>query len=136
VLDVPRGDDVLFKQVLDLASTRVVVLDQTTLSIRDMLGLQDTLKPRQDDQRNLVVLHRVGESGKGGISITELEEILHQKIDATVPFDSKSVIAAANAGVPLVAGRSNVAKAMERIAEDLGGHGHAASRPWWKVFGK
>jgi pilus assembly protein CpaE len=136
VLDVPRGDDVLFKQVLDLASTRVVVLDQTTLSIRDMLGLQDTLKPRQDDQRNLVVLNRVGESGKGGISITELEEILHQKIDATVPFDSKSVIAAANAGVPLVAGRSNVAKAMERIAEDLGGHGHAASRPWWKVFGK
>lgn len=134
VLDVSRENTTLLAQALELASTRIVVVDQTTLSVRDMLGLRESYNLGQDDSRNMMVLNRFGESGKSGIAPKEMEEVVGLKFDAIVPFDAKSVVFAANAGIPLLTRRGPAAKAIEQLAEKVGGHALVTRKRWWQIF--
>lgn len=134
VMDVPRENGVLLGHALELAGTRIVVVDQTALSIRDALGLRESYDLPRDDRRNLIVLNRFGEPGKGGISAKEMASVLGVALDAIVPFDAKSVVFAANAGVPLLSGRGAAAKAIALLAEEIGGHAPVTRKPWWRIF--
>ncbi|GGF19619.1 fimbriae assembly protein [Aliidongia dinghuensis] len=136
VLDAPRGNSAMLAQALELASARVLVVDQTTHAIRDTLALRKSYNLTQDDGRNLMVLNRFGESGKVGIPTKEMEEVLRARFDTIVPFDAKSVMFAANAGIPLLTRRGPAAKAIEQLAEKLGGQAPQQRRPWWRLFGK
>ncbi|HEV2676358.1 MAG TPA: AAA family ATPase [Aliidongia sp.] len=136
VLDAARENSTLLAQALELASTRIVVVDQTTLSVRDMLGMREAYRLGQDDSRNMMVLNRFGESGKAGIAAKEMEEVVGLRFDSIVPFDAKSVVFAANAGVPLLNRRGPAAKAIEQLAEKLGGHAPLSRKRWWQIFRK
>lgn len=134
VLDVPRENPLLLDQALDAASTRLFVVDQTTLAIRDMLELRQSHATATDDRRNLIILNRFGESRTGGLGAKEIASVLGAKADFVVPFDAKSVVFAANAGIPLLTRRGGAAKAIEQLAEDIGGQAHPVSRRWWQFL--
>ncbi|HLZ66955.1 MAG TPA: AAA family ATPase [Aliidongia sp.] len=135
VLDVPRENPLLLDQALEAASTRLFVLDQTTLAIRDMIELRQSHPTADDGRRNVIILNRFNESRRGGIATNEMASVLGAKADFVVPFDAKSVLYAANAGIPLLTHRGSAAKAIERLAEDLGGQPHAPRKRWWQ-FGR
>jgi pilus assembly protein CpaE len=134
VLDVPRGNATVLAQALELANVRLMVVDQTTVSIRDTLALRETYRLAHDDGRNMLLLNRHGESGKMGIAPKEMEEVLGTKFVCHVPFDAKTVVFAANAGVPLLTRRGPVTKAIELLSERLSGQAPIA-KPWWRVLG-
>jgi len=137
VIDASRGNDGLLGHAMELAQHRVIIVDQTTLALRDLLQLTQSFVPNHAGQRNLVVLNRFGEPGASGIAIKAMEQTLGLTIDAVVPFEAKSVIGAANAGEPIVKSGGPVAKAILAIVEDLcGEHQADEGKRWWKFFGE
>jgi pilus assembly protein CpaE len=134
VIDVPRADGKLLQRTLELSNTRIVVLDQTARSIRDLLRMRAIIDAPHIGQRNLIVLNRLGESGKGDIDLATLAETIGMPVDATVAFNPKSVIAAANAGKPIAGGKGPITQSIAKIAAELSGRHSAERRSFWSRF--
>ncbi len=132
VIDAPRTNSHLMRHALNLAADRVVVLDQTVLSIRDVLQMRPLLDDPREGQENILVLNRVGEAGRDAITIKSLEETTGVKISATVPFDGQTAVAAGNAGIPVLSGNGAVSKALKNVLERLGGTLHEQPKRWWQ----
>lgn len=139
ILDARCADTPLLRCAIEQARTRVIIIDQTMLALRDLVDQTEIFAAADHGQRNLVVVNRFGEHGKDGLAIADIEKTLEQAVDALIPFDARTAVSAANAGMPIARGKSAVAKAITAIAEELLGH-HAmqekASKPWWKFFGR
>lgn len=138
IIDAPRGQEVFLRQVLDAAGVRILVADQTARSVRDTLRLRQFLDSPQPGQRNMLVVNRVGEQGKGGIELKDLAATIGMAVDVGVPFHPKTAIAAANAGLPVVGNTSGpIAKAIVEVAEELSGRRTApAGQSGWRRFFK
>jgi pilus assembly protein CpaE len=139
LVDACNADAPLLQTGIDQAQVRVLVIDQTMLALRDLLDQADVFETRYEGQRNFIVVNRFGELGKDGLAIADIEKTLERSVDAIIPFDAKSVVAAANAGMPVVTTRSPVGKAIAAIAGELLGEQAArstAAKPWWKFFGR
>lgn len=136
VIDAPRTSSALMRQALHFAGDRAIVLDQTMLSIRDMVQLKPLLDKPREGQENFLILNRVGESGKEAITIKALEETVEMKISATVPFDAPNAVSASNAGIPVLSGAGPVSKALKNVLETLGGTLLEPPKRWWQRKGK
>lgn len=133
LIDVPRTQGALFRQALDLAGARVLVLDQTMLSIRETVQLRHLIDKPREGQENLIVLNRFGESGKEAIPLKEMEQTISMKISSTVPFDAQNAVSAGNAGIPVLSGNSPIAKGLKAVLETLGGTLHETTpKRWWQ----
>jgi pilus assembly protein CpaE len=132
VIDAPRTATTLVRQALHLAGDRAIVLDQTMLSIRDMLQMKALIDEPREGQQNFLILNRVGESGKEAITLKTLEETVDMKNSATVPFDAPNAVSASNAGIPVVSGSGPVGKALKNILETLGGTLLEPPKRWWQ----
>ena len=105
--------------------------------VRDTLRLRQFLDAPHQGQRNILVVNRVGEQGKGGIEIKDLSATIGMAIDVSIPFDPKSAVSAANAGLPVAGNRGKIAAGISQIAEELSGRrAAAAAKPWWGRFVK
>jgi len=137
IVDAPRGHEVFLRQVLEAAGVRLLVSDQTARSVRDTLRLRQFLDSPQPGQRNMLVVNRVGEQGKGGIESKDLAATIGMAVDVSVPFHPKSAVAAANAGLPVVGSKGPISSAIVEIAEELSGRRTApAAQSGWKRFFK
>jgi pilus assembly protein CpaE len=135
IIDAPRQHEVFLRQVLDASGVRIIVADQTARSVRDTLRLRQFLDSPQPGQRNVLVVNRVGEQGKSGIEIKDLSATIGLAVDVTIPFDPKSALSAANAGLPVVGSKGRLTTAIIEIAEELSGRRTAAaSGSRWKVW--
>ena len=135
VVDVPHYSAELIQQVMDAASIRVVVADQTAHSIRDAVRLRRFYDAPQPSQRNIIVVNRVGELGKGDINLKLLADTLGLPVDVTVPYHPKSIIAAANAGNAVVAEKGPVTSAIEEIANEMIGRREVKRQGIRRLFG-
>jgi pilus assembly protein CpaE len=135
VVDVPRYSIELIQQVMDAAGIRVIVADQTAHSIRDAVRLRRFYDAPQANQRNIIVVNRVGEQGKGDINLKLLADTLGLPVDVTVPYHPKSIIAAANAGNAVVAEKGPVASAIEELANEMIGRREAKRQGIRRLFG-
>lgn len=134
IVDVPRENGTFLHQMMELANTRIIVLDQTARAIRDVLRLRTIIDAPQMGQRNLVVLNRMGEGGNSDIDPTTLSTTIGMPVDATVAYHPKSVIAAANAGRPIAGEKGPIAASIANIASELSGRHVAQRRPFWSRF--
>ncbi|HEV2676366.1 MAG TPA: AAA family ATPase [Aliidongia sp.] len=131
VVDIPRDNGTFLHQMLDLSTTRVVVLDQTARAIRDTLRLRTIIDAPHLGQRNLVVLNRLGEGGKSEIGLATLADTIGMPVDATIAYHPKSVIAAANAGRPIAGEKGPIAASIANLASEMSGRHVAQRRPFW-----
>lgn len=135
IVDVPRTNGMFVQQALDQAGTRILVADQTARAVRDTLRLRQFLDSPQQGQRNLLVVNRVGEQGKGGIEIKDLSATIGMPVDVAMPFHPKSALSAANAGLPVVGNRGPIATSIVELAEELSGRRTTpAGQSFWKRF--
>ena len=134
IVDVPRENGTFLHQMMELATTRIVVLDQTARAIRDVLRLRSIIDAPHAGQRNLVVLNRMGESGKSDIDLATLSSTIGLPVDATIAYHPKSVIAAGNAGRPIAGEKGPIAGAIANIASELSGRHVTQRRPFWSRF--
>jgi pilus assembly protein CpaE len=131
IVDIPRSNEVFLPQLMEMANMRLLVADQTARSVRDTLRLRALLDSPQVGQRNLLVVNRVGEQGKGGIELADLSSTIGMTVDVAIPFHPKSAVTAANAGLPVVGNRGPIATSITQIAEELSGRRAAPTKSRW-----
>ncbi len=83
VCDVPFRPHPLFRDLLDLAHQRVLVMEPTLASVRDALRFLALPAGPAQIRRPVIVLNRLGQPG--GLSRKKIEEALKTKVDVVIP---------------------------------------------------
>jgi pilus assembly protein CpaE len=115
VVDLPRVPSPCSHQVLQTASNLIVVTDLSLAGMRDTMRLLSLLPVANAACQISVVANRVGEHKQGEMPVGEFEKGIGRKIDHILPFDPKTVAAAANVGQPIAAGKGPVAAGLHAV---------------------
>jgi pilus assembly protein CpaE len=126
VVDLPRSSSRTHQQLAGGPATAILVTDLSLAGMRDTLRMIESVKAGNEAAQIIVVANRIGEHRQGEISPAEFEKAIGRGVDIRIPFDSRSVAAAMNAGKPVCARPGEVARALEALAEKASG---AAQRP-------
>jgi pilus assembly protein CpaE len=117
VIDVPCSPLPLHTDLLMLAHQRVLVMDPTLTSIRDMLRLLALPHGPFQPRRGVLVLNRDGIPG--GLNRRQLEEGLKIKPDVIIPDMPKVVLHAANMGEAAISVRGGFRTGMLQLAKEV-----------------
>lgn len=120
VADAPSRLNEASLTALDASAIACLVMEPTIIGLKAakrMLTLSQRLG--YNPEKLALVVNRA--DAKGAISRREMESVLKAPILASLPNDSKSLMEAANAGIPVLREypRSNWAKAVNKLAGDL-----------------
>jgi pilus assembly protein CpaE len=118
VLDVPRSD-VAMLDVLEAASTVVLVTNQEVPALRTASRLGQTLRTRYGATRVKTVVNRFDR--KAEIGHADIERVTGDTVKHCIPSDYRVAVDALNAGRPVVLDQSRLADAFRVMATDLGG---------------
>lgn len=117
VADVPFAPLPLFRDLLDLAHQRVLVLDPSLAAVRDTLRLLALPPGKSQPRRAVVVLNRVGRPG--GLARREIEDALKMKPDVVIPDLPRLAGHAASMGEPVVNARSGFRAGVIALAREV-----------------
>lgn len=121
IIDLPRQVSPFTQTVLQTATNLLLVSDMSLAGMRDTLRQISTMSTLNASCQLTIVANRAGEYRTGEIGRQEFEAAIGRSIDYIIPFDSKTVAAANNAGQPIAAGHSNVAKVIQLITDKVSG---------------
>jgi pilus assembly protein CpaE len=119
LLDIPFAPVPLYHDLLNLAHQRVLVMEPSLVSIRDVLRL-NAVAPSQGPAP-LIVLNRVGVPG--GLTRRQVEDGLKRKIDVVLPDLPRQLRGSANLGEPAVITNATYRKAIAEMARSVAGAG-------------
>ena len=98
VADVPSAPVPVYRELLMLAHQRVLVMDPTLASMRNVLRLLALPTGPDQVRRAVIVLNRLGQPG--GLTRPQIEEALETTIDVAIPYQPRQVGHAATMGTP------------------------------------
>jgi pilus assembly protein CpaE len=104
VVDVPFQPVPLYRDLLDLASQRVIVFEPTLAGARDALRLRALHDGQNQSSPTVLVLNRAGMPG--GLTQAQIEDALEGRVNITIPDLPKRLAVAANMGQPAIRQRS------------------------------
>ncbi len=104
VADVPFQPVPLYRDLLDLATQRVIVFEPTLAGVRDTLRLRALYSNVSQAERTVLLLNRDGMPG--GLNRAQVEDALEGRPDLVIPDLPKRLAEAANMGDPAVRHRS------------------------------
>jgi pilus assembly protein CpaE len=119
VLDVPFAPVPLYHDLLGLAHQRVLVMEPSLVSLRDVLRLS-SVAPSQA-ATPLIVLNRLGLPG--GLTRRQVEEGLKRKVDIVLPDLPRQLRGAANIGEPAIMTNAPYRKVISELARAVAGAG-------------
>jgi pilus assembly protein CpaE len=114
VVDVPFRPDPLYRDLLDLANQRVVVMEPTLTSVRDALRLLALPATAGQTRRAIVVLNRA--SSTGGITRRQVEEALGLSADVAIPNLPRQIGGAGTLGEPALGRHGGLRAAIAELA--------------------
>jgi pilus assembly protein CpaE len=117
IIDVPCSPLPIYNDLLMLAHQRVLVMDPSLTSVRDMLRLLALPNGPAQPRRGVVVLNR--DPVPGGLNRRQLEEGLKMKPDIVIPNMPKVVGHAANMGEAAMAVRGGFRNGMLALAREV-----------------
>ena len=125
VADVPRGDPVLQRQVLEASTDILLITDLSLPGVRDAMRLQQLVHDVSPSARLHLATSGVVDGRRSAVKIADVERTLKRKIDCQIPADSAAALAAVNFGKPLVeaAPGSGIVKALRPLVAALDGGG-------------
>jgi pilus assembly protein CpaE len=127
VLDVPRSDFGTI-DALDPLSSVMLVVNQELPTVRRAAQVGALLKQRYGKERVGAVVSRY--DARADIGQEDIQRVVGLPVWATLPSDYRKVLAAANAGHPLVSdNHSRLAASVMQLAQRLGGPVSAAPKP-------
>ena len=119
VLDVPKSDMGML-DVLDMATTIVVVTSQELASLRNATTIAESLRQRYGAPRVKIVINRFHR--ESAIPHEDVERALGGKVKYLLPSDYRSAVDALNAGRPVVMDTdTKLGSALRALARDLAG---------------
>ncbi len=98
VADVPSAPVPVYRELLMLAHQRVLIMDPTLASMRNVLRLLALPTGPDQVRRAVIVLNRLGQPG--GLTRPQIEEALETTIDVAIPYQPRQVGHAATMGTP------------------------------------
>ena len=104
VADVPFQPVPLYRDLLDLATQRVIVFEPTLASVRDTLRLRALYDDAAQSAQTVLVLNRDGMPG--ALTHAQIEDVLEGQPHVIIPDMPKRLATAANMGEPAVRERS------------------------------
>ncbi|MGB1238392.1 MAG: AAA family ATPase [Pseudomonadales bacterium] len=138
LLDVPRTDVDQVAQVMQRADIRVLVLDPSMSSLRQLHEWQQQFAAQRPDQRTIVVLNYNLPERHCMLQLSQFESVLQRPIDHILPWQPERVSEALDLGVPLVNSRGKLASAVIKLSYDLMGQRErrtSTGRTWREVLG-
>ena len=118
VADVPYRPLPLYRDLLNLAHRRILVLEPTLASVRDALRLRGLAFPAGDEEvKPVLVLNRLGRPG--GLTRRQMEDALQDKVDFVIPDLPKRVESAATFGKPAVTAGGPYRDAVVELARQV-----------------
>jgi pilus assembly protein CpaE len=133
IVDIPRVTGAAFRKVLQMADVRVIVLDPTLRSIRDTVRIRELL-PEDAEHRNMLVVNRNGEGGKGAMTLQEMESALEVQPKVVIPFLPRLFSATLSKGQIPAEAQGSYSHAIGELAADISGRTREQRRGWrfWK----
>jgi pilus assembly protein CpaE len=127
VLDVPRSDFATI-DALDALSSAILVVNQELPTVRRAAEIGGLLRQRYGKDRVGTVVSRY--DARADIGQDDIQRVVGLPVWATLPSDYRKVLAAANAGRPLVTdNHSRLATSVTQLAQKLGGTPRPAATP-------
>ncbi len=114
VCDVPFRPQALFRDLLDIAHQRVLVMEPTLASVRDALRFLALPAGPAQIRRPVIVLNRLGQPG--GLNRKKIEEALKTKVDVVIPDIPRVAELAATLGEAVSKNRNGFRKGIVEIA--------------------
>jgi pilus assembly protein CpaE len=121
VADVPRGDPVIQRQVIEAATDVMLITDLSLPGVRDAMRLQQLVHDVAPGARLHLVTGGVIDPRRSAVKVADLERTLKRKVDCQLPADVPGALSAVNLGKPLAeaAPNSPIVKALRRLVAAL-----------------
>jgi pilus assembly protein CpaE len=141
VADVPRGDPVIQRQVMEASTDIVLVTDLSLPGVRDAMRLQQLAHDVAPNARLHLVTGGVLDPRRSAVKVADLERTMKRKVDCQLPADMPSALAAVNFGKPLpeAAPNSPIVKALRplvAVLDEPGDEGGQAAKGAARAFAR
>lgn len=117
VADAPFAPLPVFRDLLDQAKQRVLVLNPTLDGVRDTLRLLALPNGPMQARRALIVLNRLGMAG--GLKRKQVEDALKLRVDVAIADLPRQIVNAATMGEPASAMRGPFQSAIQQLAREI-----------------
>jgi len=121
VADVPRGDPVIQRQVIEASSDILLIADLSLPGVRDAMRLQQMINDAAPNAKLYLASSGVIDSRRSAVKVADVERTLKRKVDLQIPADVAAAVAAVNFGKPLpeAAPSSAIVKALRPLVAKL-----------------
>jgi pilus assembly protein CpaE len=141
VADVPRGDPVIQRQVIEASTDIVLVTDLSLPGVRDAMRLQQLAHDVSPQAQFHLITSGTLDPRRSAVKVADLERTLKRKVDCQIPGDAPSALAAVNFGKPLAEAAPNspivkalrpLVAALESAEEERAERGASAARAFMR----
>lgn len=121
VADVPRGDPVMQRQVIEASTDILLITDLTLPGVRDAMRLQQLAHDVAPQARLYLATSGVADARRSAVKVGDVERTLKRKVDCQIPADAAAALSAVNFGKPLfeAAPGSGIVKALRPLVAGL-----------------
>lgn len=121
ILDIPLAPIPLYQELLTKAHQRILVMEPSLVSLRDVLRMNLHPPGKSQGQPPLLLLNRLGLPG--GLTRRQVEEGLKRKIDLVIPDLPRQLRMSANLGEPAIISNTAYRKVIAELARSVAGAG-------------
>ena len=121
VADVPRGDPVIQRQVIEASTDILLVTDLSLPGVRDAMRLQQLVHDVAPGIQLHIATSGAIDARRSAVKVADVERTLKRRIDCQIPADPGAALAAINVGKPLseAAPNSGIVKALRPLVMGL-----------------
>ena len=129
VADVPRGDPVIQRQVIEASTDILLITDLSLPGVRDAMRLQQLMQEVAPNAQLRIATSGASDARRSAVKVADVERTLKRKVDCQIPADSGAALAAVNFGKPLseAAPNSGIVKALRPLVASLDAPGGGGS---------
>jgi pilus assembly protein CpaE len=130
VADVPRGDPVIQRQVLEASTDILLITDLSLPGVRDAMRLQQLAQEVAGTAQLHVATSGAIDSRRSAVKVADIERTLKRKVDCQIPADPAAALAAVNFGKPIpeAAPSSSIVKTLRPFIAQLDSPGGGLPR--------
>ena len=121
VADVPRGDPVIQRQVIEASTDILLITDLSLPGVRDAVRLQQLVQEVAPGAQLRIATSGAIDARRSAVKVDDVERTLKRKVDCQIPADAGAALAAVNFGKPIseAAPNSGIVKAMRPLVASL-----------------
>jgi pilus assembly protein CpaE len=135
VADVPRGDPVIQRQVIEASTDILLITDLSLPGVRDAMRLEQLVQDVASGAQLHIATSGAVDARRSAVKVADVERTLKRKVDCQIPADPGAALAAVNFGKPIpeAAPNSTIVKALRPLIARLdspgGVAGEASKKP-------